>query len=116
MFKRNTLVDALPPTAEKARRFVVVRSSTMEAKRRNSFMEARKPRRVFSFHNFTFTGVAGNIRDIADAAVGILTCRRSSSPDSWLECNGWCKPGLRKTKAHVVRAGVVLSLEGVALG
>ncbi|KAI0754085.1 caspase domain-containing protein [Daedaleopsis nitida] len=90
MYKRTTVVDDLPPTEHERRRFKVTRSSTLEATRRGSFnMEARKPRRVFSFHNFTFTGF-----------VGIF--RRCSSPESILPCTGWCEAGNKKTKAHVV--------------
>ncbi len=102
MFQCNTLVedDSLEPTRageKESRRFVITRSSTMQATRQGSFSfaDARKPRRVFSFDHLTLKGVVAS-------AFGVF--KRCGEPDSMfeVECDGWCKPRTRKTKAHVV--------------
>ncbi|KAI0760706.1 peptidase C14, caspase domain-containing protein [Fomes fomentarius] len=102
MFQCNTLVedDSVEPTRageKESRRFVITRSSTMQATRQGSFSfaDARKPRRVFSFDHLTLKGVVAS-------AFGVF--KRCGEPDSMfeVECDGWCKPRTRKTKAHVV--------------
>ncbi|KAI0685064.1 caspase domain-containing protein [Cerioporus squamosus] len=93
--KRNIMVDDLPPHEKERRRFVITRSSTVEVPRRDSFLDARKPRRVFSFHNFTLTSVVDGIKAFAGM-------RRCESPESTILCDGWCKPASRRLKAQVI--------------
>ncbi|TFK85486.1 hypothetical protein K466DRAFT_588065 [Polyporus arcularius HHB13444] len=93
--KRNIVVDDLPPQDKERRRFVVTRASTLEVPRRDSFLDARKPRRVLSFHNFTWTSVVDGIKAFA----GMQRC---TSPESLLACNGWCELTSRKLQAQVI--------------
>ncbi len=106
VMKRNTVVNNLPPHEKERRRFVITRASTLEVLRRDSFLDARKPRRWFSFHNFDLmTTVVDGIKDVADTAAAAFGIPRCTSPMGQIPCDGWCQPTTRKKKAQVVRCG-----------
>ncbi|TFK85488.1 peptidase C14 [Polyporus arcularius HHB13444] len=103
VMKRNTVVNNLPPHEKERRRFVITRASTLEVLRRDSFLDARKPRRWFSFHNFDLMStVVDGIKDVADTAAAAFGIPRCTSPMGQMPCDGWCQPTTRKKKAQVL--------------
>ncbi|RPD69580.1 hypothetical protein L226DRAFT_575567 [Lentinus tigrinus ALCF2SS1-7] len=98
LVKRNITVEDRPPHEKERRQFVITRSSTLEVVRRHdSFLDARKPRRWISFHNFNLMTTL-----VRDAAMAAFRMPRSTSPESLLPCEGWCKPTTRKMNAQVI--------------
>ena len=101
--KRNITVDDQPAHEKERRRFIITRASTLEVVRRDSFLDARKPRRWISFHNFNLmTTLVDGFKDAAETAMAVLRVPRCASPESLLPCEGWCKPTTRRMKAQVV--------------
>ena len=111
MFSRDTVVNDVAAAGGVPRR-IMVRSSTLEVRRRDSLAHAKAaPRRTFSFHGFT--GVVGNIAGAADKLVagtgsfvqGLFFKRYDveGEPEE-VVCEGDCKPTGPKLKPHVVRS------------